>query len=593
MRAVTWLHISDLHLRESEKWPQKAVLCAMLEDVERRCATGLVVDFVLATGDLAFSGKESEYDLVAAFFDELSFATGLSCDMIFCVPGNHDVQRERYKTLFGGARQKLQSENDVYTFLSDTEERKALLLRQDGFSRFQERFFGNQRRKRTSDDLGYVSFLEIDDLRIAIIGLNSAWLSEGGSTDERQILLGEHQAVNAIDIAECATPHVIIGMQHHPFDYLKRFDQQSTQRRLEEACHLFHCGHLHESDAAQAVTRSGKCLTLAAGASYESRGFHNAYSVVTLDPLHAQSEITFVQYKPSEGAFSYESNRSHSHEITTAASCPTIELATAIECYCPDTADISYYLASLLLGNVTDVPIRAGEIVAFGALALLCTQNDKEFTEATRGVLAAGRAVRLLYGRKPLDKILTENGKPIQAYAETLRSLGTTNGGLWEQIVMRNKDAADLAGVEDATPFRHTLDLLDDLFAQGDWDGLRELGERCSLLDDPVAAVKGRRALALCLARSSERSDYRRAIDLYRELAVSAHGEAEDWAALAALLTKDGNYEEAKDAVMEGIRTFPGKTDGFAEVGMDVVAVTGDTVFREELRKLRKEGGQR
>ena len=65
--------------------------------------------------------------------------------------------------------------------------------------------------------------------------------------------------------------HVIIGMQHHPFDYLKRFDQQSTQRRLEEACHLFHCGHLHQPDATQAVTRSGKCLTLSAGASFESR----------------------------------------------------------------------------------------------------------------------------------------------------------------------------------------------------------------------------------------------------------------------------------------------------------------------------------
>ena len=309
MRAVTWLHISDFHFRESEERPRKAVLSAMLEDITRRCATGLVVDFVLATGDLAFSGKDSEYDLVEEFFGQLSAAIGLSCEMIFCVPGNHDVQRDRHKTLFVGARQKLQSENDVYAFLANTEERETLLLRQDGFSRFHKRLFAKQERNQTADGLGYVSVLEIDDLRIAIVGLNSAWLSEGGDTDERQLVLGEHQVMGAIDIAVGTCPHVVIGMQHHPFDYLKRFDQQSTQRRLEDACHLFHCGHLHQPDATQAVTRSGKCLTLSAGASFQSRVFHNAYSVITLDPLHAKSEVLFVQYKPSESAFSYESHR--------------------------------------------------------------------------------------------------------------------------------------------------------------------------------------------------------------------------------------------------------------------------------------------
>ena len=546
MRAITWLHVSDFHLRKSEAWPQKAVLSAMLEDIRRRCDAGVVVDFVLATGDLAFSGEEAEYDLVAGFFDELSAATGLPCDKVFCVPGNHDVQRERYKTLFAGARQKLQSENDVYAFLSDAEEHKVLLLRQEGFSEFQERVFAKQTRTRTTDDLGYVSLLEIDDLRVAIIGLNSAWLSEGGSSDERQLLLGEPQVVGAIDIAVCAAPHIVIGMQHHPFDYLKRFDQQSTQRRLEDACHIFHCGHLHEPDAVQAVTRSGKCLILAAGASYESRVFRNAYSIVMLDPLHARSDVTFVQYEPSEGAFSYESHRSYSHEIDGAASCPTVELAVAIERNCQDAADISYYIASLILGDVKDVLIRTNETVAFGAPALLSKQNDRELIEATNGALAVGRAVRLLYGRKSLDEILMEHGEPIRAYGETLRMLSTTNSGLWEQIVMRNKDAAGLAGAEDVTPFRHTLSRLDEMLAEGDWDGLRELGERCSKLDNPVVAARGRRALALCLARSTEESDRQCAIGLYRELAISANGEAEDWAAFAMLLTDDGNYEEAK-----------------------------------------------
>ena len=165
--------------------------------------------------------------------------------------------------------------------------------------------------------------------------------------------------------------------------------------------------------------------------------------------------------------FLTRSHRSYSHEIDGAASCPTVELAVAIERNCQDAADISYYIASLILGDVKDVLIRTNETVAFGAPALLSKQNDRELIEATNGALAVGRAVRLLYGRKSLDEILMEHGEPIRAYGETLRMLSTTNSGLWEQIVMRNKDAAGLAGAEDVTPFRHTLSRLDEMLAEG------------------------------------------------------------------------------------------------------------------------------
>ena len=58
MRPIQWLHVSDFHLRESEVWSQDAVLAAMVDDIKRRVAEGAKFDFVLATGDLAFSGQE-------------------------------------------------------------------------------------------------------------------------------------------------------------------------------------------------------------------------------------------------------------------------------------------------------------------------------------------------------------------------------------------------------------------------------------------------------------------------------------------------------------------------------------------------------
>ena len=218
MRTVRWLHISDLHMREAENTPRQAVLSAMLKDIDRRSATGTQVDFVVATGDLAFSGKRSEYELVAEFLGELVASVGISPDNVFCVPGNHDVQRERNKMCFRGARAELQSEGDVYRFLGDDDERKDLLRRQEDYRTFEACFLGEQEREYTEDRLGYVSKVEVEDLRIAIIGLNSSWLSEGGASDEGKLLIGESQVKSAIEIARRYIPHVVLSLQHHPFD---------------------------------------------------------------------------------------------------------------------------------------------------------------------------------------------------------------------------------------------------------------------------------------------------------------------------------------------------------------------------------------
>ena len=232
--------------------------------------------------------------------------------MIFCVPGNHDVKARLSKSLFSWVpdnfcRAKTRSILLCQTARSD----KLCCYARRHYIEFQEEIFCDQHRTKTEDNLGYVSTIEIDDLRIAILGINSAWLSEGGPDDERHLLIGESQVESAIDVAAHSHPHLTISMQHHPFDYLKRYDQRTTQNRLEQACHLIHSGHLHEPQASEVSSQSSNCICLTAGASYESRRFRNAYTVVTLDPLYAKTNVTFVQYNPNEGSFSYEAHRSY------------------------------------------------------------------------------------------------------------------------------------------------------------------------------------------------------------------------------------------------------------------------------------------
>ena len=65
-----------------------------------------------------------------------------------------------------------------------------------------------------------------------------------------------------------------------------------AQVRIERDCHFLHCGHLHDPEHRPAGDAPHACLTLTAGASFETRHTHNSYSIVSLDLLHAVRGVT-------------------------------------------------------------------------------------------------------------------------------------------------------------------------------------------------------------------------------------------------------------------------------------------------------------
>ena len=583
MRKIRWLHISDLHMREADDAPQQAVLSAMLEDIRQRSSTGAQVDFVVATGDLAFSGKRSEYELVAGFLGDLVASVGVSPDKVFCVPGNHDVQRERSKMCFEGARAEIQNEGDVYRFLQDDDERRDLLRRQEDYRAFEACFLREQDREYTEDRLGYVSKVEVDDLRIAIIGLNSSWLSKGGASDEGKLLIGENQVKSAIDIARRYLPHVVLGLQHHPFDLLQRFDRRPVQRRLEEACDFVHCGHLHDPGVTEVVVERRRCIMIAAGASFESRVFRNTFTTIEFDPLAGKIEVAFIEYNPQTSAYEYEAKKNLDHRIDGACNCTVDELAEAIDSYCVDARAISDYLSSLLLGLSSDVPVASKGTVVFGNWHLMEGVSDAPFRIVAENFREVGRAVRLLYGRKSLTEILAAHGDPIRSFARMLKALSEEEPVVKDYLTMQNEVRARQRPPGRPEPLRHTVELLMDLIGSDDWDGARSLAERTIDMSEGASRVRVARALALCLARSTEEGDKVGAIELYREVVESEQAEPGDWGALATLLSELNSYDEAKAVIRDGIERCPDQSQAFVEIGMRLVQECGDRDFRDWL----------
>lgn len=587
MRPISWLHISDFHLRDSQAWAQDVVLSAMCKGIEHHRGAIGTIDFVLATGDLAFAGKAHEYDRAAAFFNEVVRAAGVPRERIFCIPGNHDVDRDRQKMCFAGARHTLQSQNDIDSLLGSPEELETLLQRQEHYLRFQKSYFAGQERKWTTDRLGYVATISVEDLGIAIVGINTAWLSEGGASDHGKLLAGERQVIDALHIANKTDVHLVIAMGHHPFHLLNDFDHRPVQRRIEEACHFYHCGHLHDPESRDAVHTGAHCLTVATGASFESRHAHNAFCLVSLDVMQAQQTVKTVHYKPTSGAFSYENHRSLPFVINAVRLYAIDELGRAIASFRAPLTPIAHYLSALLLEVQAEMPIAVGNSHVFGSLELLRDQADSELKAATIEFMAVRNPLRLFCGRMAAPDFFVHYGKPVEHYGMMLNELCGADLGLREKLGKREADARALTGVEPLQPFAHTLALLRELAAGQDWEALREQAERHLDSTERAVTIKARRMLALCFSQSPDRSERAQAVNLYNGLIADEAAKTTDFAALAFLLANMDNYEGAKKTLLVGMERFPDAADGYLAIGQRIVEATGDRAFRDELNAHR------
>ena len=300
-QPITWLHISDLHLRGSRAYDANIVLKALLRDVGERIAQdGLRPDFVAVTGDLTFSGKPAEYDLARQFFDELLRVTGLGKDRLFLVPGNHDVDRSlitRGAQAIGDGLTDRDSANDV---LSTPTDRQLMMARFQGYGTFVNDYLAGY-LPFDDERYFYVRGLDLAGLRVAIMGLNSAWLSASVEDRAKGLLIGERQARAALEHAESAV--VKIALLHHPLDWLREFDRDDSGAMLADGCHFVLHGHLHHTAATQLTTPDGAATILTGGACYDTRQYANTYNWVQLNLAAGNGTVTLRRYSDARGGF--------------------------------------------------------------------------------------------------------------------------------------------------------------------------------------------------------------------------------------------------------------------------------------------------
>jgi predicted phosphodiesterase len=298
---ITWLHLSDFHFRTSQTYDSNIVLQALLEDVQARIEQdGLTPDFIAVTGDVAFSGKAEEYELASEFFDDLLTKTNLPKERLFLVPGNHDVDRDRVSTGVQAIGDTLTDRNSTNAVLVNPGDRRLLFDRFVSYANFVNEYLGDH-LSFDDEHYYYTYHLRIRDHQIAILGLNSAWLCASDDDKANGLLLGERQVRDVLEQSKDADMR--IALLHHPFDWLREFDQNDSAALLYDNCDFILQGHLHQTATTKLSSPDGEAMVLGCGACYETREFPNMHNWVRLDPSAGNGKVFLRRYSDARGGF--------------------------------------------------------------------------------------------------------------------------------------------------------------------------------------------------------------------------------------------------------------------------------------------------
>jgi hypothetical protein len=307
MSTVSWLHLSDWHQKGAD-FDRKAVRDALLEDLRFRNkispSLGLV-DFVVFSGDLAFSGKDSEYQIAQReFLEPVLNAVGVTKDRLFLVPGNHDLDRLGLP-LVAPLGNLFHERRKVSEELSNPDHRKVLFSPMQSYARFVHSFLGSRRLPEPT--FGHVSCFEVRGRRIAILGMNSAWMCgqriENGEVDDYgALILGEPQFHDALQSPEVSGADLVIAVMHHPFNWLSDIEgRRFVERCVTRGVHFILRGHEHESQVSIPSGTSGSCAIVSAGACYDRREYANGYNFVLVDFASGLGTVFLRRYDLAAG----------------------------------------------------------------------------------------------------------------------------------------------------------------------------------------------------------------------------------------------------------------------------------------------------
>ena len=308
--TITWLHLSDRHIRPLNSWDAKRPVRQLIDDLRGLQARHhLRPDLVLFTGDLAFGqitskGEtlESEYAEGIGFLSRVcnAFDPPIPPEDVFLVPGNHDTNREVVTADHTAWLDEKATRDSIIEIIRDKDSRwQEYFARMDAYRAFVQRA-GYTHILPDPDRLVYAVKRTLGGHTIGIAGFNSAWSCYGGK-EKGRIWMGAAWQLETLAnrLQDCDFKLALI---HHPRGWLVDEEDSSFWRDLRERFAV--CLHGHEHTAWVEQEARTNHILISAGACYDRSDKSNGYTLVHLVPEELRGQAWFRRYDSrGEGAW--------------------------------------------------------------------------------------------------------------------------------------------------------------------------------------------------------------------------------------------------------------------------------------------------
>ncbi len=264
---LSFLHLSDIHFHKESGNPfavDEDLRNGILNDVKTFAEDRQLLDGILVSGDLAYSGSEKEYQIAKEWLESICKAVGRDLSYVYCVPGNHDVDQSRVKKseLLADIHARLQSidpsqiDQKLLKYIGD-ERGKAMLYETIEEYNIFARLLGCE---ISPESPTWTADFDLDDGSILRVnGLNSSMVSDHLDYIVKKVVLGRYQIPKE-------TPGIVqLAMCHHPPDWWRDSDQ--VEFDLRERCRIQLFGHKHS----HRLERTDNTIVVSAGAVHPER----------------------------------------------------------------------------------------------------------------------------------------------------------------------------------------------------------------------------------------------------------------------------------------------------------------------------------
>jgi predicted MPP superfamily phosphohydrolase len=305
--SIRIVHISDLHLREERLADFRTRCKALMSDIEELF---LPVDRLVLSGDIAYSGRKSEYQLVAKeFLAPVRARLHLASSQILVVPGNHDVDRSRVDAM----REKgLKAQLEESPGLADE------FFRKPEYSYgHMSCFFEAMAEYCPWNGQGYGTGTVTQlGLSVGIALLNSAWRC-GDDDTYRKLFLSRYQVLKALETLQGS--HLRIVVLHHPMDWLHLAEGRGqTVCDLRREFQIVLTGHRHENESSAVTTPADDCVFLTAPAFFDGHDCETAdgYNIYDIALADNRMRCHYRKFVPKRGMFDLNVDHAQNGEKT-------------------------------------------------------------------------------------------------------------------------------------------------------------------------------------------------------------------------------------------------------------------------------------